>query len=459
MTGATLTGCNKFIDINEKGKVVPTTIDDYYDLMSDNSVFQASITNTLFASDEIHVPKDEITAIFFGSDLFANGYLWKDFIFVNETDNDPDWNNLYKAIYKSNVVLEKIDQAVGNDEVLRKKAKGEALAQRAYSYLLLVNSYARHYNPSSADKDPGVPLYLLPDINDAKPRASVQAVYDQIVKDLTDAIPLLPPTVTVNMHPGAAGAQGLLAKTYLYMGKYDLAKNAADAALGISNFLYDFNGIDFMPGMPKWLGTVGFVNRSLDNREAIWHKQASNPLTYVIGVYMTPEHVALYETGDRRLYLSVVEGAPFGNNKYGPNIWPKERNYKAGIYTPELYLIRAECNARLNHPELAMDDVNTLRKKRINTADYADLPRNKTDLEALTIVLNERRKELFTEVWRWFDLKRLNLDTRFRKDLSRTWGTETITLKPDDNNYVFPIPKKVILLNKLLEQNPRDNRQ
>ncbi len=123
MAGILLTGCDKYIDINEKGKVIPATIDDYYDIMCDYSTFTMSTSNSFMASDEIHVYKDEVNRIFFGSDLFTNAYLWKDFMYVNEQDNDPDWNYLYKTIYKSNVVLDKIDKAAGSDEGLRKKRK------------------------------------------------------------------------------------------------------------------------------------------------------------------------------------------------------------------------------------------------------------------------------------------------------------------------------------------------
>jgi len=459
MAGLLFAGCDKYIDINEKGKVIPTTIDDFYDIMCDYSYFIMSSSNAFMASDDIKVYKDEVNRMFFGADMFTNGYLWKDFIFVNEQDNDQDWNFLYKTIYKSNVVLDKIDKATGSNEVLRKKTKGEALAQRAYSYFMLVNLYSQHYNPATYEKDLGVPLYLVADINDAKPRATVKAVYDQIEKDLTDALPLLPPTPEFNYHPSQAGVNGLLAKVYLYQGKYELAKQKAQAALDVYSFLYDLKDMDFIPGLPKYLGVAGAPNRAIDNREGLWHKQAHNTFIYMIGVYMSDEHRALYNNKDRRLYLTLIEEGMFGNNQHGLNIWPKEKYFKIGVYTPELYLIRAECNARLNQPGLAIDDLNTLRAKRFLPADFVAIDRNQTDLQALELVLKERRMELFAEGWRWFDLKRLNLDPRFRKDISRDWGGEIITLKPDDKNYVLPIPKKVMVLNPLLEQNPRDNRQ
>ena len=154
-----------------------------------------------------------------------------------------------------------------------------------------------------------------------------------------------------------------------------------------------------------------------------------------------------------------IESPPFGANLHGNAIWPKERFFKCGVTTPDLYLVRAECNARLSEPGKAIDDLNLLREKRFNAGKFVALNRNQSDLDALKLVLRERRLELFSECWRWFDLKRLNLDPRFKQNISRDWGGETITLTPESKNYLLAIPKKVMGLNPLLEQNPRDNRQ
>ncbi len=391
--------------------------------------------------------------------MFTNGYLWKDYIFPNTTDDDRDWNIFYGQIYTCNVVLDRIDAAQGTDEVLRKKAKGEALAQRAYAYFMLANLYGKHYNPATAATDLAVPLYLKPDINAALPRATVKEAYDLIEKDLEASLSMLPDEPAIRYHPGKAGVHGLLARMYLFMGKYDLAKAHADAAIQIHSFIYDFRTMQHVSEALKFLGIIGFPNRILDNEEQIWHKESNQKLIYLVAVYMSDEFRALYEPGDKRLKFTEIEAGVFGPNAHGAGIWPKEILFKCGITSPELYLIRAECNARLNEPGLAIDDLNYLRERRFEPDQYVALDRNQTDLDALKLTLKERRLELFTECWRWFDLKRLNLDTRFQKTITRDWGGETYTLSPDSKNYVLAIPKKVIQLNPLLVQNERDNRQ
>lgn len=456
---AGLTGCNQYIDITEKGKVIPKTINDYYQLLCDYSSMTMSTINVFYVNDEIKLYKDEVSRIFFGPEVFTNGYLWKDQLFVNEVDVDRDWNTFYTQIYLCNVVIDKIDAAIGNDESLRKQAKGEALAQRAYAYFMLVNMYGKHYNTASSSTDLGVPLYTQPDINAVKARATVKEIYELIEKDLLAALDLVPATTNFSYHPGKAAVRGLLAKMYLYQGKYEDARSYADQALQSNSFLYDFKDFDFTPGLPKFLGLAGYPNRAMDNKEAVWDKQSGLPFVYMMAVYMSDQHKALYDDGDRRLYFAEIEAGPFGPNAHGNALFIKDRFYRAGVFTPELYLIRAECNARLSHPDLAIDDLNTLRQKRFNQGKYQAYTKPKTDLQALQLVLKERRIELFQESWRWFDLKRLNLDPQFKQTLTREWGGQTYTLKPDDNNYVMAIPRKVLSLNNLMVQNPRDNKQ
>jgi hypothetical protein len=78
-------------------------------------------------------------------------------------------------------------------------------------------------------------------------------------------------------------------------------------------------------------------------------------------------------------------------------------NWKA-IRSGEMYLIRAEARAlQAGKESLAMDDLNALRTARI--LNYIT-PTPLTGTALLDAIYLERRKELFAEGHRWFDLKR-----------------------------------------------------
>ena len=68
----------------------------------------------------------------------------------------------------------------------------EAMAGRAWTYFLLINYYGKPYSAATAATDPGFPIIQVADVTTTTfTRASVQEVYDFIIKDLTTAIPNL----------------------------------------------------------------------------------------------------------------------------------------------------------------------------------------------------------------------------------------------------------------------------
>lgn len=454
----TVLGCDGILDVQEKGKVIPQTVSDYDEMLNDHNKFSLSSVNAFYLSDEIKIYADEVSRIPWGSELYVNGFLWKDHIYDDPNRNDRDWNNFYSQIYIYNTVLANIDEAEGEDDILRKETKGEALAQRAYAYFMLVNLYGKHYDESTYETDLGVPLHTAPDINAQKTRASVKEIYELIEGDLLQAAELLPEETDYSYHPSKAGAYGLLAKMYLFMGKWEEAKNYADMALQKNSFLYDYKNFDFIPDAPIYAGLGGYPRQGINNKEYIWEKKAADPFVYNVAVYMSDEHKELYDQGDRRLYFRQIDSFVFGPNAHGPVLFTKEFYYTDGITTPELYLIRAESNARLGRVSDAIADLNTLREHRFNAGEFTPYTTDKTELEALELVLKGRRLELFYHPVRLFDLKRLNKDPRFAKTITHTFDGDTYTIEPGDHNYVIAIPKKVIALNPEIEQNPRDNR-
>src|SRR5690606_38201881 len=89
-----------------------------------------------------------------------------------------------------------------------------------------------------------------------------------------------------------------------------------------------------------------------------------------------------------------------------------------GIATDELYLNRSESKVRLGDINGGMQDLNDLMITRWATGTFTPFQaQNETD--ALTIILEERRKQLIHRGTRWPDIKRLNLDSRFALTLSR----------------------------------------
>jgi hypothetical protein len=150
---------------------------------------------------------------------------------------------------------------------------------------------------------------------------------------------------------------------------------------------------------------------------------------------INPDNQALYDNNDLRKTLFFFKNVSTGNT-----IWNGDyaNGYKfTGIAVDELYLMRAEGNAKLGNTAPAIADLNTLLVKRYKTGTFT--PLTATDATtALNLVLLERRKELICRGLRWSDIRRLGLS------VTRTALGVTSTLTAGDSKYTLPIPPYVI---------------
>lgn len=148
------------------------------------------------------------------------------------------WYYNYSMIQSANTVAAGIDE--GTDVAELQYYRAQAHVFRAYAYFMLANMYQRTYivNPQA----PCVPLVTDENMNrvavDGTPRATVQEVYDQVIKDCTAALDLLGKarqsgvTRPDKRFADEAVALGLRARAYLTMQKYSEA--AADAQEAIN---------------------------------------------------------------------------------------------------------------------------------------------------------------------------------------------------------------------------------
>ncbi|RFS21902.1 RagB/SusD family nutrient uptake outer membrane protein [Chitinophaga silvatica] len=450
-TAILLGSCNKFLDVKPKGQVIPETLNDYLALMSDPLRVTATSANQLYSTDEIFLPEEFRAS--------ANSYLGKaavrayDFDILYDTgEDDPDWNNAYRTLYVCNSVLAGLSTNTESDVTKRHQVEGEARVHRAYTYLMLVNEYATHYNSATAATDAGVPLPVKPDINALPARASVKDVYTLIEEDLTQATNLLADKSTYTYRPSKAAAFGMLARMYLYMGNWQKAFEAADKALQLNSFSYDYNTFSWsVPATKK--GLLGFPSSSVDIKDIVYLKYGRNAGgAYQFNFLIAQSQAALYTTGDLRNEFGTTTLGYYGETLPMPGVLETGAIYnynRIGITNGELLLTRAEAQARLGNTPEALNDLNALRKMRFRTADYKALTAE-TPAQALDLVLNDRRIELAFIGLRLFDIKRLNLEGR---NISVQHGDKI--LKPGDPRFILPISQKVLDLNPNIKQNPR----
>lgn len=440
------TSCSKFLDASpDKQLTTPNTIQDLRAILDFNGLMNADYSSYgAIASDNYYTP--DVVYYSLNDIASKNDYAWG--LIEESTDqHHNDWLQNYKRIFNVNVVLNKIDKIglQGASISEREIIKGEALFYRALTLFNLSQVYALPYNPSSAKTTPGIPLKLTADINEVITRPDLQSVYQQIISDLDEASSLLPVSNFNLLRPNKLAALGLLANVYLVMQQFDKALFCANSYLNFRSELIDYNTISQNSGNP-------FV---LFNKEVAWHADlAYNQLVATSRCKVDSIFFRSFDENDLRKYIYFQNSNPVVFKGYYNGQWQGTTRYFCGIATDEIYLIKAECQARKGEIRDAMVVLDLLLQNRYKKNGYIPFTAT-TEIEALNIILEHRRKELcFRGALRWMDIRRLNQYPYSESTLTRKVNGVLYKLKPGDLHFAFLIPQNVID-NSGIEQNKR----
>ncbi|GAB2543535.1 RagB/SusD family nutrient uptake outer membrane protein [Spirosoma aerophilum] len=376
----------------------------------------------------------------------------------------------YRLIGNANIGIANIDKAAGT-QAERNQIKGEALGIRAFSYFNLVQLYGKRYDAAAKpNSQPGVPLVLTP-TTEGLPRATVEEVYTQINKDLTEAATLLTSTRSFKSHINLEVIKGFQARVALTQQNWtDAAKFAAEARKGFSlmtvaQYQEGFSDI----GNPEWMWGFDHVEDQTEYFGAFHSYMSSNYNSTNIRVTPKAINSLLYDqipATDVRAKMwvktptttnSIVPTGgvrvPYMNQKFRLPGTPSTSAMGDIPYmrVAEMHLIEAEAQARLGNATAAASVLFELVNKR----DPSYTLSTKTGTQLIDEILFNRRIELWGEGFRFTDLKRMNMA------LNRN-GTSNISsavavlfdVAPGDVQWEFLIPRRELNANKAIVQNP-----
>ncbi len=382
------------------------------------------------------------------------------------------WRGHYQGIFRANIAIEGIPKVPKMDDALRARLIGEGKFLRAHFYFNLVRWFG------------DVPLILSPLNQDqfyTQTRTPVAKVYEQIIKDLTEAAAVLPekskyaPADLGRITRGAA--KGLLAKVYLTLKDFSNTEKLTLEVINSGEYtlLPDFNKI--------------FLPEGENSSESVWEVQAtalpdtyagSTPWNMVQGVRGTPnlgwgfnlpsdDLVRAFERGDPRreaTILEVGEVLPDGSAVVEDNKEIEGERYNQKAWTPphallqdngpsnlrmlryaDILLMAAEALNENGKTQDALKFLNQIRARARGTRNV--LPNiTLTDKSQLReAIWRERRVELAMEQQRWFDLVRTNRAAT----VMRATGKNFVPGKHE----LFPIPATEIALSSgAIAQNP-----
>ncbi len=422
-------------------------------------------------------------------------YSLKPSFFTQQSTMAFTWTAAYNRIYTFNTMLTYLDQVEQTTPEDYNRVKGEALFGRAYYQFMLLCQYCLW-----DDNAPGIGYRDNPNPGDIPERMTVKYTVDRIYADLDAAEEALVNAgrdsyeLRDRFHPTAVTVKAFRARVALYRGDYAVAlKNATDA-LGkynvLTNLYDDPNQQPVAANGVKYLNAEGTaVEQTLGYNRCFPISRSNHvPMTEDKEVFLSNYTTALWMPLSK-WYFDLFDKENdarwtcwyynhFIMNSYSKGVvqtlmvdgvstskcvtkedqkWIKDYEYmwhcylryygrgtafNLGMTTPEMYLIKAECEARAGKNAEAATTLKTLRRARFKDQTVADNVGSSVSLET---VLDERAREM-SYIWRVYDIKRRNGSDKANISLKRRiltipsdLSTEVeLILGPDDPRWALP---------------------
>ncbi|MFD2904234.1 RagB/SusD family nutrient uptake outer membrane protein [Sphingobacterium anhuiense] len=428
---------DNWLDVKSKNSdVILKSLDDYQSLLDNTTVMNTTPGLGIISADNIHLLEN--TALTVGNPSERNAYIWKEDIYEGAIGTGTgDWTVPYRAIAYANIIIEGTDK-VTKSSAEKDNIRGSALYYRGFHYYQLLQLYAPPY-VKGASISCVLPMRFGSDIYESGNLITVEACYEQVITDLTASLSILPIVPEKKTRPSRSAALTMLAKIYLTMQNYDKALQYAEEYLKYNNELIDFSSLNTAATLP-------FPTIDKGNKEIVFY---AGPINYFFVSYgdlrVNEALFDSYKDNDIRksaFFRVNVDGTKSFKGRYSGTV-----GMFSGLATNEIILIKAECLVRTGFWKEGREVLNNFCNYRYK--DFSEPP-NETADDVLFRVLEERRKELvFTGNCRWEDLRRLNMEARFAKTLTRTLSGKQYILPPNDSRYTLPvIPQELIITNK-----------
>ncbi len=370
------------------------------------------------------------------------------------------WTTCYQAINRANAAIERIP-AITMDETLKQRYVAEAKFMRAFYYFTLVRLFG------------DVPLIVKETTalgNFEVERTSAQTVYQQIIKDFTDAESVLPVTYGAADKGRATkgAAKAFLSKVYLTQENWEQASLKAKEVMDLTTYdlwsnysdvfqianengkesIFEIQAIGGGFGEGSWM--QGYMRPPFDRVNGV-AGFGDNPPTQ--NLYQAFSSKDKRRDVTLRLYTaSSTPAAPASINfpcyvaKYldptSTSTNDGANNFQIIRYADVLLMYAEALNEQGPDNAEAYAAVNRIR----NRAGLANLTANLGQAAFRDSVLLERRLELACEGHRRYDLIRKNR-------LVSALKAQNPAIPVDEHHNLFPIPQQERDVNKILGQN------
>lgn len=426
----TLASCDKYLDIQPVGSVIPNSLEEYRGLLSrayKNVSALSARGMACLRSDEMQIRDDEYDQSYYGdierwNDLAPSPYT-----------TQFEWGKYYNILFIANHVIESKGDIIEGTPAEVDQLVGEAYLLRAYMHFSLVNLFGQPYTKAGALETKSIPLKFDTDLEKVLSRNTVGEVYESILTDIESARDLINKDTWETKYSyrfNTLSVEAFQSRTALYMGQWQKAYDASEAVLAKKSSLEDLSSAS--PVLPNHFESV----------ESITALEISLSNTISRGSLARAAFLALYVEGDQRVDLYFEAPDSDGNRK---NKKSGYNQFACSFRVGEMYLNAAEAAANLNKLTEARTRLLQLMQKRYTPEAYAakeTAVNAMNQQELIKEILDERARELAYEGHRWFDLRRTT-----RPRIEKILDGKSYVLEQDDARYTLPIPKDAIAAN------------
>lgn len=400
-----ISACKQYLDVKPRGNVIPETPEQYSILLHNQlSSIDRGTDITIIGNAETILNRE-----FFSDNLdvaLASTINFSTPYYVG------DWINLVQDEYISGFErIKDYNIIIGNmkdrDSELAKKVLGTAYAMRGVNYYNLMIRFCQPYENGKAESILGLPI--VDEFNmEAKPaRANLRATVDFIAKDLNEAL-----TYKVEDKDylfTTKVVKAYLAKLYFWAQDWDNAIKNADEVLQAYPLTTANGYAEMINAKLKPSPNIILRSYTVDSDDGAF--VITSVKSAMVTRPVSREFVETFkEKANDVRYANVIDKK-----------WINTKTITANVKSEEMCLILAEAYAQKGNNAQALKYLNSLRVNRI-TKDYVAYTENnlpnvypqlitvdatgKPLTKLMSAILCERRKELYMEGDRWFELKR-----------------------------------------------------
>ena len=380
-----------------------------------------------------------------GDNVFANGnsgrFQTPGLYEYIPSNNLGVWTDAYRSIAIANIIINQDKSTVEGDSGEIDYIKGQALVIRALAHFDLLRNYGQQFVGGNL----GVPYVKEFKGEDLIPaRNTVEEVKAAIYKDLDDAFTMMSGT---NDNPNRKGyptrfsAKALESRVALYFGEWPKVESAALAVINSGHYS--------IANASNYVSTFAMDNAENSIFELAFSsvdRLGSNSLGFIYkgdvygDIEVLPVVETLFEDTDVRKNILGFEGEETRLRNLGKYPALNGDDNVSVIRYEEVILNYAEALFEQGNTTLALTQLNLIPTNR-NASTYSII--NKS------IILNERRKELLFEGFRFFDLTRTNSGIPIADPLQNIQAP----ISAGDYRLALPIPITEIDSNSNMVQN------